>query len=450
MTTSRVARAVRVVIGAVALLGVAVVIWFATSPGSMAFVTTPRVNLSDYPGELTGTPLDLRGRDQPLVRGQYLTQAADCEACHTTPGGKPFAGGRAFKTSFGTLYSPNITPDAQTGIGTWTDAQFLEAMHEGVRADGARLYPAFPYASYTYLTDVDVLEIKAYLATLPAVRQAPPENDLAFPFNQRWLMTLWSAFFNPGERFRATPARSPEWNRGAYLVEGLGHCGDCHTPRNLLQGLDNRRKFTGAVADGWRAYNITSDRGAGIGGWSTAELTKYLSTGHATGRGSAAGPMLEAVELSLRHLTRNDISAMVAYLQTVPALPSRDLPAQLAGAAPAAHDDGATANLDARGKKIFESACASCHEWTGEGAATPYATLTGSRAVNDPSARNVVQAILSGVQALPNHPSVFMPAFGQAYSDQEIAAVANYVTARFGAKASTLSAAQVARLRDGD
>ncbi len=203
------------------------------------------------------------------------------------------------------------------------------------------------------------------------------------------------------------------------------------------------------MADGWRAYNITPDSGAGIGAWTDAELASYLATGHAKGRGSAGGPMLEAVDLSLRHLTDSDIRAMVVYLQSVPAMHGGDLPAMLAGPAPAAHDGGAAAHLDARGKAIFESACASCHSWTGEGAVSPYATLTGSRSVNDPSARNVAQAVLFGVPPFPGRPSVFMPAFGQAYSDQEIASVANYVTARFGAQGAALSARQVGRFRAG-
>lgn len=451
MSQLRIARGVGVVVaGALAVTGIAIAIWFGTRPGPMAFVTTPRVDLSKYSGEPAGAPADLPGRDDPWVRGRYLTRAADCEACHTTPGGTPFAGGRAFKTPFGTLYSPNITPDLETGIGNWTDAQFIKAMHEGIRPDGAHLYPAFPYASYTFLTDADVLAIKAYLATLPPVKHKAPINALSFPFNQRWLMTFWSAFFNPDERFRPTPVRSAQWNRGAYLAEALGHCGECHTPRNVLQGLDNQRKFAGAVADGWRAYNITPDRGGGIGAWSDAELASYLSTGHAKDHGAATGSMWEAVELSLRHLTRGDIDAMVAYVRSVPPLPSPDLPSQLAAPAPAAHDGRAATHVDALGKKIFESACASCHGWSGEGTVTPYATLTGSRAVNDPSARNVAQTILSGVPPLAEQTSVFMPAFGDAYSDVEIAAVANYVTARFGAKPSMLSASQVARLRDGE
>ncbi|HEY6645397.1 cytochrome c [Povalibacter sp.] len=441
--------AVAALIGVIVIGAVAIVLWYAMSPGPMAFVTAPRVKLSEYAGAPTGVPADLPGRDDPLVRGRYLTQAADCEACHTTPGGKPFAGGRAFATPFGTLYSPNITSDPETGIGHWTDAQFIKAVHKGVRPDGARLYPAFPYASYTYLTDDDVLAIKQYLASLPAVRQNAPANDLAFPFDQRWLMALWSAFFNPDQRFRATPAHSPEWNRGAYLVEGLGHCGECHTPRNLLQALDNRQKFAGAVADGWRAYNITPDKSTGVGAWSDVDLASYLAAGHAKERGAAAGPMREAVEFGLRHLTPSDIGAMVTYLRSVPPLSSSNLPSRLAGPAPAAYDGGNAAHVDARGRMIFESACVSCHAWTGEGTATSYATLTGSRAVNDPSGRNVVQVILSGVPPLRGQPDVFMPSFGHAYTDAEIAAVANYVTARFGAEASTLSANQVARLRNG-
>ncbi len=443
------ARVGSYIIGVLIVAAIAVASWFANVPGAMTFAPGARVDLDEYSGHPTGAPPDLPGLDDPLARGRYLTQIADCEPCHTVPDGRPFAGGRAFKTQFGTLYSPNITPDVATGIGGWTDEQFLEAMHQGVRPDGSRLYPAFPYAAYTFLTDTDVLAIKQYLATLPAVAQSPPANDLAFPFNQRWLMAFWSDFFNPDERFKPIPARSAEWNRGAYLVEALGHCGDCHTPRNVLQALDNRRKFSGAVVDGWAAYDITSAEGTGIGAWSDEQLADYLSKGHAKGRGSAAGPMREVVDFSLRHLTASDVSAMVTYLRSVPPRTSRMLPAHLRGPAPAAHDEGLTAQVDARGKQIFEGACASCHGWSGAGQVTAYATLTGSRAVNDPTARNVVQAIIEGVPAVAGQHSVFMPAFGQAYSDAEIAALANYVTARFGAQPSSLDAAQVARLRAG-
>ena len=201
-------------------------------------------------------------------RGEYLTRAADCTACHTAKGGAPYAGGLAFALPFGTIYSPNITADKDTGIGNWSDAQFLNALHRGIDDEGERLYPAMPYASYTYMTDADALAIKAYLFSLKPVHQENPEDKLSFPFNQRWLMGLWSMFFNADRRFEPNPARSEAWNRGAYLSEALAHCGECHTPRNLAFALDNRKKFGGALTAGWRAYNISSDSATGVGDWS--------------------------------------------------------------------------------------------------------------------------------------------------------------------------------------
>ncbi len=234
----------------------------------------------------------------------------------------PFAGGRAFVLPFGTIYSTNITPDVETGIGGYTDANFLDAVHKGVRRDNAKLYPAMPYPSYTYMSDADALAIKAYLFTVKPVHAAATPNSLAFPFNQRGLMSVWSALFNPDKRFSPHVDRSAEWNRGAYLVEAMGHCGECHTPRNLLFALNNRQKFAGAVQAGWRAYNITPDRSGGVGAWSDAELIHYLSMGHADGRGTAAGPMGEAVDESLSHLKADDVKAMVIYLRSVPGVES--------------------------------------------------------------------------------------------------------------------------------
>jgi mono/diheme cytochrome c family protein len=413
----------------------------------LAFVAQKAVTLEAYNGHPTGIPADFQNAD-PLARGRYLTEAADCQACHTTEGGKPFAGGRAFKTSFGTLYSPNITPDPQTGIGEWNDADFLKAVHRGISRDGKRLYPAFPYGAYTYLTNEDVLAIKSYLFTLPAVNNVPPENALAFPFNQRWLMTFWSLLFNPNERFRPTPERSLEWNRGAYLVEALAHCGDCHTPRNLLQALDNKRKFTGAISDGWRAYNITTDESSGVGAWSETELAQYLSTGHAAGRGTAGGPMAEAVELSFAHLTPADIRAMVTYVRSVPAIGTRDLPAPRLEPAPADAKQGLAANADVQGMHVFAGACASCHAWTGVSLLAPNATLTGNRAVNDPTATNVVQMVLWGSKRPIYNGTLNMPGFGATYNDEEIAAVSNYVTARFGARPSAITPEDVRKLRE--
>ncbi len=296
--------------------------------------------LADYHGtDPTGVPASL-AKAGLVERGAYLAQAADCVACHTTGGGKPYAGGVGFKLPFGTLYSTNITPDKDTGIGNYSDQDFLNAVHRGIRRDGARLYPAMPYPSYTYMTDADALAIKAYLFSLPPVHAPAPQNTLAFPFNQRWAMMFWSALFNADTRFEPDPERSPEWNRGAYLAEALAHCGECHTPRNLAFALDNRKKFAGAVTAGWRAFNITSDKATGIGGWRDADLAAYLAIGHADGHGTASGPMGEAVDRSFSHFAAEDIRAVVAYLRTVPAIASPDLPATLAPPAPASHRQG--------------------------------------------------------------------------------------------------------------
>jgi len=437
-------RRIRIALVVIGLIGLGAVGWIVLGPGPLDFAGGGRVQLGDFKGaDPTGVPATLR--QAGLVgRGEYLARAADCEACHTVKGGEPFTGGLAFNLPFGTLYSPNITPDKQTGIGNWSDADFLNALHKGVAPDGMRLYPAFPYAAYTMISDADGLAIKAFLFSLPARHVATPANTLAFPFNQRWLMAFWSAFFNSDRRFEPTPSQSPQWNRGAYLAEALAHCGDCHTPRNLMQALDNRKKFSGAVAAGWKAYNITQDKQSGIGGWSDDALAGFLATGHATGYGTASGPMGEAVDKSLMHLAPEDIKALVAYLRTIPAMADADLPApKTAPASPAPN----TVEADARGKAIFAGACAGCHDWTGESPVLSYATFTGSRSINDPSARNVAQAIVWGVTRQSAGGSVDMPAFGHAYSDSEIAAVANYVTARFGAAPSAITAQQVAQLR---
>jgi mono/diheme cytochrome c family protein len=443
-----VVRYVFLVIAIVAVVALAGFLWIVLGPGPMDFAGGDRVALADYHGpNPTGVPPEL-ANSTLVQRGEYLARAADCEACHTAKGGTPFAGGLAFVLPFGTLYSANITPDKDTGIGAYSDADFLNAVHRGIGGGGTYLYPAMPYASYAIMTDADALAIKAYLFSLKPVHASIPENTLSFPINQRWLMGIWSILFDPDRRFEPNTARSPEWNRGAYLVEAMAHCGECHTPRNLFQALDNKSKFTGAVQAGWRAYNITSDRDSGVGAWSEAELSQYLATGHAAGRGTASGPMGEAVDRSFSYLTPSDVAAMVAYLRSVSAIATPDLPAANGTPAPASHREGLAAGIDPRGKTIFEGACASCHGWTGVSALTDYATLTGARAVNDPTAINTVQIVLSGTQRQTPGGRIFMPAFGHAYSDAEIAAVATYVTARFGAKPSTITAEDVAKLRN--
>jgi mono/diheme cytochrome c family protein len=447
---SRVSAAKRTVIAAataVVVVAAAMFGWIVLGPGPMDFAGGKRVALADYhEADPTGAPPELEHASL-VQRGEYLERAADCRSCHTAVGGTPFAGGRAFSISIGTLYSANITPDKETGIGAWSDAAFLNAIHKGVDDEGTPLYPAMPSASFTGMTDADALAIKAYLFSLKPLHNEVPQNSLGFPFNQRWLVGVSSFFFNPDKRFEPNTDRSAQWNRGAYLAENLAHCGECHTPRNLAFALDNRKKFAGEFQAGWRAYNITADKESGVGTWSAAELAQYLSTGHADGRGTAAGPMGDAVDNSLRYLTPGDIAAIVNYLQTVPAIASADLPATRAAPAPASHREGVVADANPHGKQIFEGACASCHGWTGVGPITRYATLTGARAVNDPTATNVAQIVLNGMVRDTPHGRVFMPAFGSAYSDTEVAAVANYVTARFGAQPSRITPKQVAKLR---
>ena len=431
----------------VAIVGAGVLAYYATRPGAFAFADGHRVPLDQYQGQPTGVPADFREAD-PIARGRYLAEAADCRSCHTAEGGAAFAGGRPFKLPFGTLYTTNITPDKATGIGNWSDAEFIGAVRNGKSPRAGRLYPAMPYSSYAYMTDADALAIKAYLFSLAPVAQQPPENTLKFPYNQRWLMEIWSGLFKPGESFQPIADKSPEWNRGAYLVEAMAHCGDCHTPRNLLQAIDNSKKFAGGDAEGWVAYNITSDSASGIGGWSDDEIAQYLATGHAKGRGTGSGPMGEAIALSFSKMTPSDIHAMVAYLRSVPAIPTNDLPAPKAEIASADPKQGIAANVDARGAHVFAGACASCHGWTGTSPLSDRATLTGTRAINDPSAKNVAQIVLAGSKHPAPGAGIEMPSFGAVYTDEEIAAVSNYVTGRFGAQASAITAKDVEKMRE--
>jgi mono/diheme cytochrome c family protein len=428
-------------VGVVAL--VAGVLWYLVGPGPIDFAGK-NVNSASYSGgDPTGAPAAL-SHESVVKRGEYLARAADCVVCHTAKSGEDFAGGVGFALPFGTLYSTNITPDMDTGIGKYSDAQFLAALRRGVRRDGAHLYPAMPFTSYTYISDADGLAIKAYLFSLAPIRSPPQDNALAFPFNQRWAIGSWSLLFGKDSRFRPVPDQTREWNRGAYLAEALAHCGECHTPRNLAFALNNRKKFGGAITAGWHAYNISGDQRSGVGAWHDADLLEYLSTGHAQGHGTAAGPMGEAVDESFSHLAADDLKALITYIRSVPALDEKGFAAPLAGAAPLSHKEGKSA--DDRGKVIFEGACVSCHGWSGESPLSQMATLTGARAVNDAQGTNVAQIVINGTRRIAAGLTE-MPSFGRAYSDSEIAAVANFVTGRFGNTASNLNAKDIAKLR---
>jgi mono/diheme cytochrome c family protein len=375
-----------------------------------------------------------------IERGKYLTRAADCAACHNAPDGKPFAGGLPFELPFGTIYSTNITADRETGIGGWSDDDFVRALHRGIAPGGRYLYPAFPYTSFAAMSRDDALAIKAYLFSLPPQHAANKEDSLSFPFNQRWGMAFWNLAFLSDRRFAPDPAQSAAVNRGAYLAAAFGHCGECHTPRNLAYALESGREFAGEVLVGWRAYNITSDKHFGVGDWSDAQLASFLSSAHAQDRGSAAGPMAEAVENSLQYLTSEDISALVAYLRTVVAQTSDY--AVNATPAPDAQEP-----QDELGRHVFEGGCVNCHEYNGDGRQTAYASLAGSRSVADPTGENVTQIMLNGAKYRIKDQTVYMPPFGPAYSDAELAAVANYVIAHFGDRAGRVTPEDVAKRR---
>jgi mono/diheme cytochrome c family protein len=381
-----------------------------------------------------------------LARGEYLTRAADCAACHNAPNGKPFAGGLPFKLPFGTIYSTNITADRETGIGSWSDDDFVRALHRGIAPGGRYLYPAFPYTSFTAMSRDDALAIKAYLFSLPPQHVANKENNLGFPFNQRWGMAFWNLAFLSDRRFVPDPAQSAAVNRGAYLATALGHCGECHTPRNLAYGLEGGRAFAGEALEGWHAYDITSDKQFGVGDWSDAQLARFLSSAHAQGRGSAAGPMAEAVENSLQYLTSEDIDALVAYLRTV-AAKTGGYEINITPTPVASPGAPLSGPQDELGRHIFEGGCVNCHEYNGDGRETVYASLIGSKSVNDPDGANMTQVLLKGAKYHFKDQNVYMPPFGAAYSDAELAAVANYVIAHFGGKTGRVTPGDVAKRR---
>jgi mono/diheme cytochrome c family protein len=397
-------------------------------------------------------PLAVRAQPAADVvkRGEYLTRAADCAACHSAPGRLPWTGGRAFVLPFGTLYSPNITPDPETGIGGYSDDDWVSALQDGVGRGGKHLYPAMPYNSYTLMTRDDALAIKAYLMSLPPVHAVPPENQMKFPFDQRWVMAFWNVLNNPGHRLQPDASKSADWNRGAYLVEALGHCEQCHTPRNFMQGLKSSAAFGGTEQVGWLAYNISNDQTVGVGGWTDAALEQYLATGHADGHGPASGPMAEAVENSLHYMTPADIHAMVVYLRSVPAQPSGP-PAVQGGTAPVPADGAAASSrADALGAHIFAEACAGCHLPNGTGRQSPWAALAGDHTTGDPSGTNLVQVLAHGTQLDTSQGLMFMHNFTASYTDPELAAVANYVIAQFGDRQGHVTPQQLAAARNGD
>ena len=374
-----------------------------------------------------------------IARGKALATAGDCVACHTAPGGTPFAGGLALQTPFGAIMTANITPDNTTGIGGWSTDDFARALHDGRRPGGAYLYPAFPYPYYTKVTRADTDAIYAYLRSLAPVVNRVNRNTLPFPFNIRLSMLGWNALFFKPAGFVPEPSRSEEFNHGAYLVEGLGHCGACHTPLNAFGANKADQYLQGSQIDHWTVPNITNDRQAGLGKWSVDETVQYLKTGQA--RGSiASGPMKEVVENSTSKMPEADLKAIAVYLKE-----------RGAEGPPVA---AALLSSDARmklGEAVFVDTCAACHQRSGEGVAHLFPRLAGNviATQNDPA--SLIRIILTGgrgaaTDATPTAPA--MPSLGYRLGDEQVAAVVTYVRNSWGNAASPVTAEMVMALRE--
>jgi mono/diheme cytochrome c family protein len=380
-----------------------------------------------------------------IERGRYLAFAGNCGACHTTAGGAPFAGGLAFETPFGKVYSANITPDPDTGIGGWTSGQFLQSLRKGLRANDQHLYPVFPYPALTKITDEDAAALFAFLKSVPAVRYDVPKNEMSWPFGQRWLLGAWNAMFFDEGPYRPDTGKSAEWNRGAYLVTGPAHCSACHSPRNLLgaeraakamTGGTYRDDSAGGVMRPWSAPNLTS-ASSGLGSWSVEEIAAYLKAG-TNSYTTTFGPMNTVILKSTMHLSDADLRAMAVYLKGLP---------------PNEGDFGAPAKSDVlqAGETLYNVNCGTCHQPDGMGADDAGPRLAGSLVTQATDPASLVNSILYGVD-VPNpapggHQWRPMEAYGDKLSDEEVAALASYLRSAWNNKGGEVTAKQVSRQR---
>lgn len=386
-----------------------------------------------------------QAEDQALItKGEYLARAGDCIACHTKPEGALFAGGRPMLTPFGTIYTSNITPDPKTGIGSWTADQFYGTMHTGRFPDGGLIFPAMPFASYTKVTRADSDAIFAYLRSVPTVHQANRPNDLRFPFNNRQLILGWrTLFFRQGEYTR-DPTMSAEWNRGAYLVEGLGHCAMCHSPINALGGSSESQAFEGGLIpmQNWYAPSLTSNKEAGLGDWSIDEIVDLLRKG-VSDRGAVYGPMAEVTFNSLQYLNDADVRAMAVYLKS---LGEGSPPGTAVSRLPASE----SSLLLSFGQTVYETHCANCHAKDGRGMPPDYPPLAGNPSIQMESSVNPVRMVLNGgfPPGTAGNPMPYgMPPFAQSLSDDEVAAVVTYIRAAWGNQGSAVSSRAANELR---
>ncbi|HWJ96079.1 MAG TPA: c-type cytochrome [Telluria sp.] len=380
-----------------------------------------------------------------VERGRYLAQAGDCIACHTIPGAKIFSGNRPMPTPFGTLYAPNITPDPETGIGRWSADDFYRMMHTGRSRNGELLYPAMPFASYTKVTREDCDAIFAYLRSVPAVRQRTREHDLRFPYNNRALLIGWrTLYFEEGE-YKPDPSKSSEWNRGAYLVQGLGHCSMCHSPINALGGSSEEQAFQGGLIpmQNWYAPSLTSNKEAGLGTWDLRDIMDLLQTG-VSNRGTVYGPMAEVTFNSLQFMSDADIRAMAVYLKSLPSdQPLSSDPSQ----APLRADIN---QAFSEGKRVYEAKCATCHRYDGRGKLPHYPPLAANQSITMTSAVNPIRMVLNGgyPPGTRRNPMPYgMPPFAQELSDADIANVVTYIRTAWGNRGAPVSVRDVNRLR---
>jgi len=399
--------------------------------------------------------------DEVAERGRYLSVAADCVACHTSPKqGKPYAGGYAIASPLGEIWASNITPSRSHGIGLYSEDDFAKAVREGVRKDGAHLYPAMPYTSYAKLTDEDIHALYTYfMKEVAPVDEEAHATELPFPFSIRQSMAVWNLLFLDKETFTPDAGRSAQWNRGAYLVEGLAHCSSCHSPRGLMMQEVDGKAFAGGSLGDWYAPNITSHPTSGIGGWSDAELAQYLKTGRVAGKAQAGGGMAEAVSNSLSKLQDEDIAAIVAYLRTVPAVADPDATRAAfawgdAATAPGEQPVRGTSAALASGGVLYSGLCASCHGSRGEGSRDGYyPSLVHNTTVGMTRPQNLIATIIGGIDRDVHGEHALMPHFSkgsfvQDLSDADIAAVATYVRTQFG-PGDQVTEAQVALTRAG-
>lgn len=379
-----------------------------------------------------------------VAQGQYLLRAGDCQACHTRPGGKAYAGGRVVPTPFGNIYSPNITPDRDSGIGAWSGDDFWRALHEGKSRDGKLLYPAFPFDSFTRVRRADIDAMFAALKQLDPVPEKNRAPNLSFPYDQRKLLLAWRALYFDQGVHQDNPAKSAEWNRGAYLVNGLGHCKACHTPRNFLGANKSDRKLAGSLipVQNWYAPNLHTGPGGGLHGWQSRDIVALLKTGRSA-RGTAFGPMAEVVSQSLQYLHDDDLQAIATYLLDQP---HTQAAAAFTGLHPSRQE---AAELVDQGHELYSRHCADCHGKSGEGKGGVYPPLAGNTALlGNPV--NAIRAVLLGgfeptTQANPRPYS--MPPFAPQLDDRQVAAVVSYLRQSFGNRADAVSPQTVAKYR---